>query len=106
MAGVKGRSGRKRKPLAAHVANGTWRRDRHGELPESFQIGANVLQMPATQPADAEPPAAVLAGLADEGSAFIRANRNRGEHRRRSDRDPQVQRSEEHTTELQSQSNL
>jgi hypothetical protein len=41
MSGQKGRSGRKRLPLAHHVLSGTYRADRHGPLP------ANVAVMPA-----------------------------------------------------------
>lgn len=33
MPGVKGRSGRRRKPLHLHLLQGTYRRDRHGTLP-------------------------------------------------------------------------
>lgn len=35
MPGVAGRSGRRRKPLAVHLAQGSYRPDRHGPLPES-----------------------------------------------------------------------
>lgn len=80
MAGVKGRSGRKPKPLAAHLLAGTYRPDRHGPLPEggraavlrgpgAVTVGATALSMPT--PVDV--PTALLAGLADDGVALVRA---------------------------------
>lgn len=68
MSGVKGRSGRKPLPLAQHILAGTYRRDRHGALPETLQHGATVLQMPAVFP---KVPKAVSAGLGRRGRAFI-----------------------------------
>ena len=69
MAGVKGRSGRKRKSLEAHILEGTWRPDRHGPRPSSFS-GNNVLSLP--QASSIEPPAELLAGLGDTAAAYVR----------------------------------
>jgi len=72
--GVKGRSGRKRKPLADHVRNGTYRPDRHGPLPAGGR--AAVVNLPvnganALQPAPADPPDTLLEGLAAPGRAIV-----------------------------------
>src|SRR4051812_16138783 len=70
MAGVKGRSGGKnRKGIAEHVMAGTYRRDRHGALPETRQLGATVLQMPPA--AFPKVPSAVLRCLGPRGRAFV-----------------------------------
>ncbi len=85
MAGVKGRSGRKPKPLQEHVLSGTYRRDRHGPLPPAMRatvlqgpgastVGATALSMPAPSiPAPVEPPAALLEGLSAEGTDLVRS---------------------------------
>ncbi len=54
--GARAGAGRPRKPLELHLLKGSYRRDRHGELPEHLRPGAGgqVLAMPAP----AKPPAA------------------------------------------------
>lgn len=81
MAGVKGRSGRRQKSLAEHLRHGTYRRDRHGELPPGGP--AAVLRYPlplidgtaalrAAQSAPiVEPPAELLLGLGSEGLRLV-----------------------------------
>src|SRR5262245_6717763 len=66
MAGVAGRSGRRRKPLADHLLMGTYRRDRHGPLP------AHVAVMPAAPPSW-QPTPEDLEGLGEAGRRFVAA---------------------------------
>lgn len=68
MAGKPGRSGRKRKPLAAHVLANTYRRDRHGALPPGGR--AAVLRMPAPTPHEPDL-VALTTGLQPEGLALV-----------------------------------
>lgn len=63
MAGLKGRSGRRPKPLEVHLMAGTYRPDRHGPLSSA----------PARPPAPLEPPAPLLEGLGGPGAALVRA---------------------------------
>jgi hypothetical protein len=71
MAGRKGRSGRRPKPLRLHVLHGTYRADRHGPLPS---VAAALATSPAPEEADALPPEATeewLAGLGVRGRQFV-----------------------------------
>lgn len=65
MAGVKGRSGRRPKPLEAHILAGTFRPDRHGPQPA---VGANALK-PQTSTA---PPSELVQGLGEAGAQLVR----------------------------------
>lgn len=69
MAGVKGRSGRRPKPLWAHLVAGTYRADRHGPLPAI--LGGPIA--PAVRPVATPPPEELLAGLATPGRALVEA---------------------------------
>jgi len=66
MSGVKGRSGRKRLPVALHLARGTYRPDRHGPRPAPAVAGTLALQ-----PAVPALPKAVVAGLREPGLSFV-----------------------------------
>ena len=65
MAGVKGRSGRRPKPVALHLLAGTYRADRHGPRPAA--AGSSALSMAHVDPL----PKTLLAGLHDPGRAFV-----------------------------------
>lgn len=55
MSGVKGRSGRRPKPLALHLRDGTFRPDRHGPMEEAIRsVSADVLSL-ASAPAPPPP---------------------------------------------------
>lgn len=66
MSGVKGKSGRKRKPLALHILEHTYRPDRHG--PRPVTAGATAVAPSISVPAV---PQAVIAGLAEPGLSFV-----------------------------------
>jgi hypothetical protein len=65
MSGVKGRSGRPRKPVAEHLLKGTYRADRHGPRP-----GAGGAASDSPMPIPRIPPA-LLEGLGPDGRAFV-----------------------------------
>ena len=67
MAGVKGRSGRRRLPVAMHLERGTFRPDRHGSRPDV--VGAVAVHRPAT--ALTPPPKELTEGLSAAGAAFV-----------------------------------
>ncbi len=66
--GARSGAGRPRKPLATHVLHGSYRRDRHGELPAGGR--AAVLQMPPPTH-DAPDVEALMTGLELEGRQLI-----------------------------------
>jgi hypothetical protein len=68
--GARAGAGRRRKPIAEHVARGSYRRDRHGPLPSDLLRGGNVLPMLA--PAVTwEPGADDVASLGAAGRAYV-----------------------------------
>jgi hypothetical protein len=69
MSGVKGRSGRRKKPLAHHILTGGYRRDRHGELPPGGRA-AVLLQMPTATPHEPDLDA-LTTGLQPAGLALV-----------------------------------
>jgi len=72
VAGKRGRSGRRPKPLRLHVLHGTYRADRHGPLPAV--AAAALAASPAPEEADALPPEVSeewLAGLGVRGRQFV-----------------------------------
>jgi hypothetical protein len=69
MSGMPGRSGRRPKPLADHLADGTWRRDRHGPRPVNPAKWADVL--PSTTPPSWQPDTEELASLGPDGRKFL-----------------------------------
>lgn len=75
MSGMPGRSGRRPKPLADHLANGTYRRDRHGPRPANAPTFAGYLApAPAPPPAWSwTPDAETMAALGPAGRQFLTA---------------------------------
>jgi hypothetical protein len=75
MAGVKGRSGRRRKTLEQHVLSGTYRPDRHGPLPKhlrDLRRGKSKAGAGAPDPSAAiVTPSALVVGLADTGRELV-----------------------------------
>lgn len=67
MSGKPGRSGRRKKSLADHVREGTYRPDRHGPLPPV--VPGNVVPMPASS----GPGPAFLEQLGPRGKVFAEA---------------------------------
>jgi terminase small subunit-like protein len=78
MSGKKGRSGRRRLSAAEHLLKGTFRRDRHGELPTGVQPVRPFASVPRSTPASPSEPQPLKfltiddcpAVLTDEGRAF------------------------------------
>jgi hypothetical protein len=74
MSGMPGRSGRRRKPIADHIANGTYRPGKHGPKPVSLPAWPpSPLSWPQTaaQAPPWQPDGAVLAALGDAGRHFL-----------------------------------
>lgn len=77
MAGVRGRSGRKRLPAHVHLDRGTFRPDRHGSREAALAAREQVRRFGSTvgatalAPAVEELPVSLTAGLDVRGSAFV-----------------------------------
>jgi hypothetical protein len=67
MAGVKGRSGRRRLPIEVKVLRGTYRPDRDGPLPSKAPISMAAALRPAVPPI----PETVTVGLGVAGLRFV-----------------------------------
>lgn len=82
MSGKAGRSGRRKKPLQTHLLDGTYRRDRHGPVPNPvsaadpldrfFHRGHPAVAV-ATMPRHEPAPQALLEGLVGRGLGFVEA---------------------------------
>lgn len=66
MAGVKGRSGRRPLPVATHILQGTFRKDRHAARWAAVVPGATAPQLKLELP-----PASLTAGLRERGLALV-----------------------------------